>query len=195
MCQQVGSPSPVFPDEMPVHKAEEQSTNLNHLSGASAGPSPSICGYQRIPCEATLRFCFYLSVLLRLVDCRCPPNKVRISQLQRRQSAGRKQPARCPSVQAARRCTTTGGFRFVHEVWTLTATHGWRFVKLKVLLSLFKFIYLLRSFAPPFLCFSGDPGSDGGLREESETGSEGSVKKSWVGGGHLTPARGTTDAL
>lgn len=46
-----------------------------------------------------------------------------------------------------------------------------------------------------FLCFSGDPGSDGGLREESETGAEGSAKKSWVGGGHLTPARGTTDAL
>lgn len=29
-----------------------------------------------------------------------------------------------------------------------------------------------------FLCFSGDPGSDGGLREESETGAEGSAKKS-----------------
>ncbi|XP_029704117.1 BRCA1-A complex subunit RAP80 isoform X4 [Takifugu rubripes] len=42
---QVGSPSPVFPDEMPVHRAEEQSTTLNHLPGTSAGPSPTICGF------------------------------------------------------------------------------------------------------------------------------------------------------
>lgn len=153
MCQQVGSPSPVFPDEMPVHRAEEQSTTLNHLPGASAEPSPTICGYHSIPSEATLSFCFYLSVLLCLVDWRCPPNKVRISQLQRRQSAGGKQPARRPSVQAAPRCTTTGGFRFVPEVWTLTATRGWRFIKLNVLLSLCKFIYLLKTFCSPFSVF------------------------------------------
>ncbi|XP_056910188.1 uncharacterized protein uimc1 isoform X1 [Takifugu flavidus] len=42
---QVGSPSPVFPDEMPVHRAEEQSTTLNHLPGTSAGPSPIIRGF------------------------------------------------------------------------------------------------------------------------------------------------------
>lgn len=154
MCQQVGSPSPVFPDEMPVHRAEEQSTTLNHLPGASVEPSPTICGYHSIPSEATLSFCFYLSVLLCLVDWRCPPNKVRISQLQRRQSAGRKQPARRPSVQAAPRCTTTGGFRFVPEVWTLTATRGWRFIKLKVLLSLCKFIYLLTNFLLALFCVS-----------------------------------------
>lgn len=40
--------------------------------------------------------------------------------------------------------------------------------------------------------FSGDPGSDGGLREESETGSEAPAEEGWVGGGHRAPARGTT---
>lgn len=35
----------------------------------------------------------------------------------------------------------------------------------------------IRLFSLLFLCFSGDPGSDGGLREESETGSEASAEE------------------
>lgn len=38
---------------------------------------------------------------------------------------------------------------------------------------------------------SGDPGSDGGLREESETGSEASAEESWVGGSRPAAAGGT----
>ena len=46
------------------------------------------------------------------------------------------------------------------------------------------------SSCPPASRLSGDPGSDGRVREESEAGSEVSAEEGWVGGGHPAAAGG-----
>lgn len=67
------------------------------------------------------------------------------------QLAVREQTAGClpclGSLQAGRRCTTTGGFPSVHEAWTQTDTHRWTFVTTLQILT-----YLLYIFSLTFGC-------------------------------------------
>lgn len=52
--QQVDSPSPVFPEERPVHGAEEQASSLDRLPGGPPGPAPTR-RYHSVTCGATVR--------------------------------------------------------------------------------------------------------------------------------------------
>lgn len=56
-------------------------------------------------------------------------------------------------------------------------------------------MFVCPSVRPSVSLVSGDPGSDGGVWEESEAGSEVSAEEGWVGGGRPATAGGTTMIL
>lgn len=66
VSQQVDSPSPVFPEERPVHRAGQQPASLTQLPEGSPGPSAPTRRYQSLTGEATLRFHLCSSALLCL---------------------------------------------------------------------------------------------------------------------------------
>lgn len=74
-------------------------------------------------CRLTLSVCFP-TPRLDLLPLLHPPadsqSAVRVRSAWRQPHPG--------SLQAGRRCTTTGGSPSVHEAWTQTTTHRWRFV-------------------------------------------------------------------
>ncbi|XP_027129353.1 BRCA1-A complex subunit RAP80 isoform X2 [Larimichthys crocea] len=45
----VGSPSPVFPEERPVHQADSRAASLNHVTEPSPGTTGSNCSQQQLP--------------------------------------------------------------------------------------------------------------------------------------------------